>query len=147
MLIQTSRFGPIEIEADDLLLFSQGIIGFPRLYHWVLLADEQHPDLAWLQAAGNAQVAFALVNPRQFQPQYQVRVPAQQLDDLELSGKSPMFVLAIVSKQHDQLTLNLKAPLILNVERHLGRQVVTSDEQPLQFPIGQATPARYRKSA
>jgi flagellar assembly factor FliW len=33
------------------------------------------------------------------------------------------------------LTLNLRAPLIVNLSRRIGRQVVTGDEQPLQLAL------------
>ncbi|HMC10031.1 MAG TPA: flagellar assembly protein FliW, partial [Pirellulaceae bacterium] len=45
------------------------------------------------------------------------------------------------------LTLNLKAPLIINLDRRLGRQVITTDEQPVALPLVPAPPALLRKSA
>ena len=56
------------------------------------------------------------------------------------------FVLTVVSRNRGRLTLNLKAPIIINLDRRIGRQVVTSDDQPLQLDLP-ATAVRLRKTA
>ena len=33
------------------------------------------------------------------------------------------------------LTLNLRAPLVINVEHRLGCQVIAKDEHPVQYPL------------
>ena len=147
MLIQSSRFGSIEVQPDDLLLFREGLIGYNHLRHWVLLADEHHPSVAWLQSVANPQMAIAVVSPRRFVPDYHVRVPRSQLAPLQLNAEAPMFVLSILSKNDGQLTLNLRAPVVLNLQRQLGRQVITSDEQPTQHPIAQLLTVQLRKIA
>ena len=91
-------------------------------------------------------VALPVVSPRRFVPSYQVRVNRNQLSALELSAPDEAFVLTVVSRHEGRLTLNLKAPLIINLDRRLGRQVVTNDEQPLQLDLAPA-PAAYRRSA
>jgi flagellar assembly factor FliW len=55
-------------------------------------------------------------------------------------------VLAIVGKNDRGITLNLKAPLVINLERRLGRQVITNGDLPLQYPLS-AEPMPLRKSA
>jgi flagellar assembly factor FliW len=147
MLVQSSRFGSVDVQPDDLLLFREGLIGYNHLHHWVLLADEHHPLVAWLQSVANPQTAMAVVSPRRFLPDYNVRVTRNQLVPLELSPEAPMFVLSILSKNDGQLTLNLRAPLVLNLQRQLGRQVITSDEQPTQHPIAQLPAVQLRKIA
>jgi flagellar assembly factor FliW len=42
--------------------------------------------------------------------------------------------------------VNLKAPVIINLDRRLGRQVVTLDEQPIALPFA-SCPAAARKIA
>jgi flagellar assembly factor FliW len=147
MLIETSRFGTVQIEVDDILLFPNGLFAFAHLRHWVLLADAENDAVGWLQSASDPQVAVAVVSPRRFVPHYQVRVTRSQLASLDLSTTAPAYVLTIVSKEDEKLTVNLKAPVIVNLERRLGKQVVSSDEQPLQHVIVDTPAATYRRSA
>ncbi len=144
MQIQTRHFGPVEIEVDDVLLFPRGIIALGECRHWVLLADEENPALAWLQCVTQPEIALPVVSPRRFVPDYQVRVTRGQLSPLELSQFDQAYVLAILSRGDRELTLNLKAPVIINLGRRIGRQVITTDEQPvaLELPTRVATPLR-----
>jgi flagellar assembly factor FliW len=147
MQINTAHFGPVEIEVNDILLFPRGLIAFRDCRHWVLLADEQNSALAWLQSVTRSEVALPVVSPRRFAGDFVVHVPRGELVPLELSQFDQAFVLAIVGKSDGDLTLNLKAPLIINLDRRIGRQVVTSDEQPVAMPLSTPAEARLRKSA
>jgi flagellar assembly factor FliW len=147
MQIATKHFGDIKIEIDDILLFPQGVIAFEECRHWVLLADMDNPAVAWLQSANRAEVALPVVSPRRFSPSYAVHVTRGQLSALEFSQFDQAYVLAVVACSDGDLTLNLKAPLIINLDRRLGRQVITADEQPVALAIDSPAPAVLRKSA
>jgi flagellar assembly factor FliW len=46
-----------------------------------------------------------------------------------------VYVLTAISGHVGRLTTNLRSPLLLNLNRRLGCQVITSDNQPLQRPL------------
>jgi len=147
MRIATKHLGEVEIEVDDILLFPQGVIAFEDCRHWVLLPDADNPTIAWLQSATRAEVALPVVSPRRFSPDYAVHVTRGQLTALEFSQFDQAYVLVVVARSDNDLTLNLKAPLIINLDRRLGRQVITSDEQPVALALSSTFPAMFRKSA
>lgn len=135
MLLHTTRFGTIQAETDDVFLFPQGLIGLEDFRRWVLLADAENDAVGWLQSTSHPDVAVACVSPRRFVPEYQVRIPRGELAQLQLSELDRAFVLTLVSRNHHGLTLNLKAPVLFNLDRRLASQVVTSDDQPLQWDL------------
>ena len=140
MQLATSRFGTLDIESHDILLFPTGIVAFEDCRNWVLLGDADSPHVAWLQSASRPEVALAVVSPRKFVPDYQVHVTKSQISTLQLRAIHEEYVLTIVGKNERGLTLNLKAPIIINLDRRLGRQVVTSNEQSLQYELVGAGP-------
>ena len=146
MNINTTRFGPIEIEKDDVIHFPEGLLGLPSCRDWVLLADAQNDALAWMQSIDRAEIALGVVSPRRFVPSYQMRVARRELEPLGLEHVQAARVLIVVSKTERSITLNLKAPLVINLSRRLGRQVVTNGDLPVQYVLGSASPA-LRKSA
>ncbi|MCC9607665.1 flagellar assembly protein FliW [Blastopirellula sp. JC732] len=146
MDIYTARFGKLEIADEDVILFADGLIGFEHLVNWILLSDEKSEDLGWLQSLQQPEVALAVVSPRRFAPEYRVRMEKEESSPLRLTADDEVFVLTIVSKHDDSLTINLRAPVVINLTKQLGRQIVTTDEQPLQFEI-QSGASYYRKSA
>jgi flagellar assembly factor FliW len=147
MRIETKHFGPVEIEVDDILVFPHGLIALEECRHWVLLADAENASLAWLQCVTQPEMSLPVVSPRRFAPEYQVRVTRGQLAPLELSQFDQAYVLAVVSRGDEELTLNLKAPLIVNLGRRIGRQVITTDEQPIAFELRTRGPVAIRKIA
>jgi flagellar assembly factor FliW len=79
-------------------------------------------------------------------PHYRVRVANRELLALELQDVDEAYVLNVVCSDNGRLTVNLRAPLLFNLERRLGRQVITVDDQPLKWELV-APPLKLRKSA
>ena len=146
MKISTTRFGSVEIEPEDIFHFPSGLSGMDESRHWVLFADAANDCLGWLQNVNSPDIAFAVVSPRRFVPEYQVRVLRSEIFPLQLRSTHDAQVLVIVSKSGSTLTVNLRAPLLFNLERRLGRQVVVNDEQSLQHALT-CQHAHLRKSA
>ena len=146
MRIQTSRFGVVDIEPDDILFFRNGLLGFEECQHWVILADADNRAVAWLQSMQSSEVALPVVSPRRFVPEYQVRIDPKDVELLQLNSVEQAYVLGVVSRDRDVLTLNLRAPIIVNLDRRLGCQVVTVDQQPIQYELA-ALPLSLRRTA
>lgn len=137
MQLMTTRFGSLEADPSDMLMFPGGLIGFETCRHWLLLPDPASEHIAWLQAVALGHVALPVVSPRRFVPNYKACVPRRQLSILQLRSTDEVYILSIVSKSNSMLTLNLKSPLVINANRRIGNQVIASDDQPLAFPLPQ----------
>ena len=87
-----------------------------------------------------------MVSPRRFVPDYQARVYRRELEPLQLSRAADAQILVILSQHDEAITLNLKGPLVINLERRLGRQVVVNDDQSVQYVVGGA-PMSLKKTA
>jgi flagellar assembly factor FliW len=146
MEIRTTRFGTLSVQPDDLIGFPNGVLGLQQCRQWVLLADAQNEAVGWLQCHGQPETALPVVSPRRFVPGYQIRVARRDLASLQLDCLADAQVLVIVGRNDDAFTLNLKAPLVINLERRLGCQVVAKDAHPLQYEIPHQ-PLRLKKSA
>jgi flagellar assembly factor FliW len=133
MNINTTRFGTLAIDPGDVLLFPAGIIGLEDCHRWVLLADAGNDALGWLQCVSRPEIALAVVSPRRFVPDYQMRVARGELAPLALEELGDAQVLVIVGTNEEGITLNLKAPLVINLARQVGRQVIANGDQPLQY--------------
>ena len=142
MKINTVRFGRVDVEPNDVLLFPQGLLGLESCQQWVLLADAENEMLGWLQCLTHAEVALAVVSPRRLLPGYQVRLAREELSPLALMHPQQAKVLVIVGRNDHSITLNLKAPLLVNLERRLGRQVLNNADQPIQYELQPLQPLK-----
>lgn len=146
MQISTTRFGGIRVGDEDVIFFPFGLIGLEGHHHWVLLADAANDAVGWLQSTTDPDTAVAVISPRRFVPHYRVRIASRELLALELNAVDEAYVLNVVSSDEGRLTANLRAPVLFNLERRLGRQVITVDDQPLRWEL-LASPLKLRKSA
>ena len=144
MDIQTTRFANVAIEAEDILHFPGGLAGLEDCHHWVLLADAENDALGWLQCTSRPEIALAVVTPRRFVPDYQVRVNRTELVPLDILRSQDAKVLVVVGKNDRSITLNLKAPLVINLDRRLGRQVVANNDYSVQHELAGGTPLLKR---
>ena len=144
MEIPTSRFGTVEIAPGDVLRFPAGLPGLDDCTAWVLLADSQNDALGWLQSTTDPEVALAVVSPRRFVPDYKLRVTRGELGSLLCQLIDDVHVLTIVGKHERGITLNLKAPLVIHLGERIGRQVVASGEQPVQYELCRESPPRKK---
>ncbi|MCX7402528.1 MAG: flagellar assembly protein FliW [Planctomycetia bacterium] len=135
MRISTSRFGRIDVAADDVLTFPSGLPGLEDCREWALLADSSNDALGWLQSTTRPDIAMAVVSPRRFVPDYQVRIPRSELTPLAIDDIRQAQIVVIVSQNAKTLTLNLKAPIVINLEARTGRQVVASGELSMQYEL------------
>ena len=131
MQIQTSRFGTVTISNDDLLLFPEGILGFNDLRNFVLLEDPSDEIFAWLQSCENPGIAFPVLEPELFTTAYSVTLSKSDLEALGLREQTGFRVFTIVTIPEDpiNMTANLKAPLVINVKKRVGRQCVLQDNK------------------
>ena len=141
MRIDTQQFGTLQINPDELFLFPQGLIGMESLRQWALLPDLTNPAVAWLQSASRGDRAIPLVSPRAFFDDYRVHVTRRELGCLHLQAGAELYILTTISGHVGRLTTNLRSPLLLNLSRRLGCQVITGDDQPLQQPLPLAKPS------
>jgi flagellar assembly factor FliW len=135
MNIETTRFGTLTVEEGDVLTFVDGLIGMEKCRRWVLLADAQNSALGWLQSLDRPEVALAVVSPRRFVPDYQVRAARRDLEPLGLTDEDEAQVLVIVSHGGGSLALNLKAPLVIHLAAGVGRQIVARDDHAVQHRL------------
>jgi len=142
MKINTTRFGRVDIEQSDVIAFPQGLLGLEECQQWVLLADAENELLGWLQSTTHPEIALAVVSPRRLLPGYQVRLSRQEMAPLSLAQPQQAKVLVIVGRNDRSITLNLKAPLLINLDQRLGRQVLNNADQPVQYELQTLQPLK-----
>lgn len=130
MLISTSRFGKIQINEEDKIVFREGLLGFNHLRSFVLLDDPTDEIFAWLQSCEEPAIAFPVLEPELFADPYNVKLPKADQVALELSAENPaprFFTIVTIPQDPTQMTANLKAPVAINVHKRLARQCVLQD--------------------
>ncbi|MGE5577745.1 MAG: flagellar assembly protein FliW [Syntrophothermus sp.] len=131
MKVVSSRFGTYEIPEEKIIIFPEGILGFEDEKRYVILEDGADSPFKWLHALDNPDLAFIIIDPRLFYPSYEIVLSKDDGEKLSLQNPEDAVVYAIVVIPEDpsQMTANLQAPLVINSQNRVGRQVVLSDSR------------------
>lgn len=148
MIIQTSRFGPVDVDDTRIIHFPRGILGFPSHRDYVLIQPEYDSTFYWLQSVDTPDLAFVVTDPLLFVPDYQVPIREETRNELGLAGLAEAQVLVIVNKVGDTLTANLQGPLVIHASTRVATQVVISEKKyQTRHPILQLQRSAKAKSA
>ena len=129
MIIQTTRFGEVEVGEQDIITLPQGLLGFSTDRLYVLLDDDNGSPFKWLQSIERPKLAFVTINPAIAITNYSLALSKEHLQKLEAAAVEELSVSVIVTMTKDlkDVTINLQGPLIINMKRRLGFQMVVTE--------------------
>ncbi|MBT6296641.1 MAG: flagellar assembly protein FliW [Nitrospina sp.] len=133
MKYETARFGSVEIQDKDILLFPGALYGFDQEKEFVILPLDPKIEspMEWLQSLRSRELAFIVTDPFLFVPEYKMVLSDSEMDQLKLESMESVAVRVIVTipKVHSEMTANLVAPLVINQKNRLAKQVVLTSAE------------------
>jgi len=127
MKLATSRFGCLEIDPARIVSFKSGVPGFEQLKEFILLPQGNSGVYFWLQSVNEPEIAFLATDPFMFFSDYDFQLPQPDAIELGLEDSAKALILSIITIPADKIenaTVNLIAPVIINVAAKRGKQVV-----------------------
>jgi len=139
MKVDTPRWGAIEVDPDTVIRFETGLAGFPEYADFIVMDHDRDTPLKWLQCIDSPDLSFVIVEPEQILASYAVDVPDPVLKKIGLSQDATpadVAVFVILNCDHEQLTANLRAPVVVNVAARRAIQLILDDPAiPLRHPV------------
>ena len=141
MTVETRLFGEVYVGDDKIVNLPQGIIGFPDLKKFTLIFDNERKDggsIMWFQSLDEPQFALPVMTPTTVCPDYNPTVNDELLAPLGELTEENLYVLVTVKVPQDikEMSVNLKAPIIINSETLVGGQIIVEDDDlPVRFKI------------
>ncbi len=128
--VESPVLGRIAVSPHCVVDFLEPIAGFPGCTAYALLPYEQatrsDPSMRWLQALEPPYHTFLVTDPWSVVPDYEPEIAdsdVRSLDGLALA-EAQFYGIMTVARRRGELTINLRAPLLLNAPMRLGKQVV-----------------------
>lgn len=138
MELNTSRFGTIQFEENDIIQFPEGIIGFTQYKRYLMYERPQELPFMWLQCIDDPSLAFVIVDPSIFYSNYTIKVSESDVALLglaDIKDAKALVIVVIPTDDPGKTRANLRGPLVINPANKIGRQLVLSEEYPLQYFI------------
>jgi flagellar assembly factor FliW len=126
MLIQTTRFGPLDVDESKVITFPEGLPGFNHVKDYVIIPIPQYYPFHCMQAVNQPDLAFAVADPWELFPDYMPQIGDDDEAFLELRSPNDaaVYVMAVIPPDLKNITVNLMAPLVINAASRKGRQVI-----------------------
>ncbi|CAM3692958.1 flagellar assembly protein FliW [Cohnella lubricantis] len=123
--------------------FKGSLLGFDAYDEFRFTVAEENPSFGYLESVEDPNTGFIVTSPFRFFPAYEFAIDEKDKAELEIKEPEEVLVLSIINVKNPFLesTVNLMAPLIINVTNHQGRQII------LTSPYAYGTKERLFKPA
>jgi len=138
-VVDTPRWGRIEVDPTKIIHFDTGMAGFPDCSDFVVMDHDRETPLKWLQCVDRPEISFVIIDPAQVMPAYTVDVPEPVMKMIGWNHEvrpEQVAVFVVLNCEGGNLTANLRAPVVVNVQKRLAFQLILDDPAiPLRHPI------------
>ena len=142
MQIKSRIFGEIEIDDEKIITIPNGIMGFEQYQKYAIAFDSENESkngIMWLQSLEEENLAFPVMDPMHVMSDYSPMIEDDWLEPIgNFETDNYLYVLSILTVPSDitKMTINLKAPLIINTITRKGIQlIVNNDEYPVRYNV------------
>jgi flagellar assembly factor FliW len=140
--VRSRRFGTFEVPCESILHLPQGLVGFPNNHRWVVLDHRPGSPFKWLLSIEDPDLAFAVANPGELVADYRPPIDLAS----RLLGTDPaeiaLFVIVTIPPDPTRMTVNLMAPVVVDMHTRRARQIVLDDPgSPPDYRVVPATRA------
>ncbi len=141
MQIESRIFGSIEIDEDKIITIPDGIMGFEQYTGYTLAYDsekESKNGIMWLQSIEEPSLAFPVMDPALIIEDYSPMIEDEWLAPIghfESDDELCLFNILTVPSDIENMTINLKAPLIINTNTKKGCQLIVNNDYSVRYKI------------
>lgn len=137
MKIETRDFGTMEVSEEQILEFPNGIYAFEDARRFAFIELEKGQFPAWLQCIDSVKPCFIVFDPWLVCKDYEITLNSGEKAMLEVNEKTNLQVLCIARVPEDfkETTVNLKSPIVINMDTKKAMQVILPSNYPYRQPI------------
>ncbi|MBX3354923.1 MAG: flagellar assembly protein FliW [Phycisphaeraceae bacterium] len=129
MILQTTRFGAVEVDEGRLIDFPGGLLGFANARRFALLQPDARGVFFWLQSTENPDLAFVVTDPALWADDFAAPLRPEQVSEIGLNDPSEAQTFVIVNRRGAVLTANMQGPLVISAVTRRGVQVVLAERR------------------
>ncbi len=132
MIVETGRFGQLNVDENEIINMPNGVLGFPELRRYVLVDPADDALILWLQSLDRSEIAFPAIEPKIFKSDYVVKLSAADQRELGLeriNKNAGVLSLLTIPQEIMHMSANIKAPLVINLENNFAKQVVLQENE------------------
>ncbi len=134
--VPSQALGAIEVAPESLITVCEPLAGFPDCTTYALVEHLRQGGRAsstvfWFQAVERPHHAFVVTDPWGVYPEYQPEIADADAADLGLADfeDARVFAILTVPGNPSEITVNLRAPIVVNMALRRAKQVVLLNDE------------------
>lgn len=137
MKITTAYMGEVEINPSQIIKFEHGLPGFEKEREFIQLLLSEESAYQVLQSVNTPSLAFIITSPYAIIPNYNFELEKSVIQALDIKSDNEVAVFVIVSLKDtlENSTVNLKAPIVLNIGNQKGKQVILEEDYAIRHRL------------
>lgn len=106
--------------------FKGSLLGFDAYDGFRFTVAEENPSFGYLESVEAPNTGFIVTSPFRFFPAYEFQIEEKDKAELRIENPEEVLVLSVINVKNPFLesTVNLMAPLIINIANNQGRQII-----------------------
>jgi flagellar assembly factor FliW len=138
MKLNTKYHGIREYNQDDIITFKKALPGFEALKTFILFPVEENELFSILHSIENEEIGLVVMSPFSLVKDYEFKLSEDKVMELGIESPQEVLVLNTVTMgtKVEDITTNLKAPIIINIKEKLGEQLILdNDSYKIKCPL------------
>lgn len=123
--------GKLVYEENEIINFKRPIPGFKEYTRYIVKDIEGSEPFKLLQSLDNCELAFIIISPFNVEDNYEINLSEETINRLQIESPEDVMLYSTVTlhSKVENITANLKAPIIININNKTGEQCIIDNEK------------------
>ncbi len=122
-----TKLGILEIEEEEIIEFKNGLPGFEDLRKFSLISRADTEPIKWLISLEDEKIALPVIDPWLIVENYSLNLDDETVEKLGNPQAGRILILAVIDLHPENVSVNLAAPIIINLDKATGIQMIMDD--------------------
>lgn len=113
------------------IFFEQGIPGLEKYKKFEMSLIDGNDKFRMITSTENSNIGFVAISPFKIKKDYELNLSDDVIKELQIDSPKDVLVLSLITlgKTLEKSTVNLKAPIIINIKNNKGKQLILQEDK------------------
>lgn len=113
------------------IFFEKGIPGLEKYREFEINQVGSNEKFKQIISIEDSNIGFIVISPFEIKKDYELNLSDDVIKELQIDSPKDVLVLSLITlgKTLEKSTVNLKAPVIINIKNNKGKQLILQDDK------------------